>query len=129
MSDDQAAPLRIRYEYKQDDSAELKYAHGVWGGINSQGEIEMNFYLESDALPRWSERTLEPDGEMGPEKYPQDERQKNIIRHIHTKLVLNYHTALAVQEWLEGHLAILEESEDFLENSDPRTGSNGPFEH
>ena len=128
MHDDFSKPLRVRYEYKQDDSAQLKYAHGVWGGINSQGEIEMNFYVESDALPVWSERVIEPDGGMGPEITPHDERQKNIIRHIHTKLVLNYHTALAVQEWLEGNLAILEENEEMLD-SDPRTGNNGPFEH
>ena len=44
-------PARIRYEYEQDPAARLQYAHGVWGGINPQGEIEINFYLESDKLP------------------------------------------------------------------------------
>lgn len=127
MSDDYVGPLRIRYEYKEDEPTQLKYAHGVWGGINSQGEIEMNFYLESDALPRWSERAIEPDGDLGPEKYPHEERQKNIIRHIHTKLLLNYHTARAVQDWLESHLVILEENEGEPEGV-PQTGSSGPFE-
>ena len=128
MSDDNyAGPLRVRYEYKQDESAQLKYAHGVWGGINSQGEIEMNFYVESDALPAWSERAIEPDGGLGPEITPQDDRQKNIIRHIHTKLVLNYHTARAIQEWLESHLEILEDSEDMGVDA-ATSGSSGSFE-
>ena len=128
MSDDNyAGPLRVRYEYKQDESAQLKYAHGVWGGINSQGEIEMNFYVESDALPAWSERAIEPDGGLGPEITPHDERQKNIVRHIHTKLVLNYHTAMAIQDWLQSHLEILEDSEDMgIETA--TSGSSGSFE-
>lgn len=128
MSDDNyAGPLRVRYEYKQDESAQLKYAHGVWGGINSQGEIEMNFYVESDALPAWSERAIEPDGGLGPEITPHDERQKNIIRHIHTKLVLNYHTAMAIQDWLQSHLEILEDSEDMGIDA-ATSGSSGSFE-
>ena len=128
MSDDNyAGHLRVRYEYKQDESAQLKYAHGVWGGINSQGEIEMNFYVESDALPAWSERAIEPDGGLGPEITPHHERQKNIIRHIHTKLVLNYHTAMAIQDWLQSHLEILEDSEDMGIDA-ATSGSSGSFE-
>lgn len=127
MHNDFSKPLRVRYEYKQEDSAQLKYAHGVWGGINSQGEIEMNFYVESDAMPAWSERVIEPDGGMGPEITPHDERQKNIIRQIHTKLVVNYHTARAIQDWLESHLEILEDSEDMDIEAAP-SGSSGSFE-
>ena len=126
MSEDFSSPLRIRYEYKEINSPQLKYAHGVWGGINSQGEIEMNFYTESDALPQWSECTIEGDGSLGPEKAPHDERQKNVIRHIHTRLVLNYHTARAVQYWLESHLDILEDSEHL--DVDTPAGSSGSFE-
>ena len=37
-------PARIRYEYEQDPAARLQYAHGVWGGINPQGEIEIDVY-------------------------------------------------------------------------------------
>lgn len=126
MNDDYSGPVRIRYTYKETEPAELKYAHGVWGGINSQGEIEMNFYVESDALPNWSECTIEPDGSLGAEKVPHDERQKNVVRHIHTRLVLNYHTARAVQYWLENHLDILEDSEEAELNTP--AGSSGSFE-
>ena len=126
MSDDYSGPVHIRYKYKMDEPSQLKYAHGVWGGINSQGELEMNFYLESDALPDWSECVLEPDGGLGPEKVPHDDRQKNVIRHIHSRVVLNYHTARAVQYWLESHLDILEDSEHADLDSAP--GSSGSFE-
>ena len=52
----QQYPSRIRYEYEQDPETRLQYTHGVWGGINPQGEIEISFYLESDKMPPYSER-------------------------------------------------------------------------
>ena len=54
----QQYPSRIRYEYEQDPETRLQYTHGVWGGINPQGEIEISFYLESDKMPPYSERII-----------------------------------------------------------------------
>lgn len=102
-------PLRIRYEYEMDPKERLEFAHGVWGGINPQGEVELNFYTESDKLPPYSERIIAPDGSFGHEMAPFDENLKVIVRRIHTRLVLNYHTARAVLEWLEDKVDILEE--------------------
>ena len=101
-------PLRIRYEYEQDPEARLHYAHGVWGGINPQGEVELNFYTESDKLPLYSERIIAADGSLGHEMAPYDENLKVVTRRIHTKLILNYHTARAVLEWLEDKVDTLE---------------------
>lgn len=56
----QQYPSRIRYEYEQDPETRLQYTHGVWGGINPQGEIEISFYLESDKMPPYSERIIAP---------------------------------------------------------------------
>ena len=58
-------PLRIRYEYELDPNKRLEFAHGVWGGINPQGEVELNFYTESDKLPPYSERIVAADGGFG----------------------------------------------------------------
>ena len=107
MSDEQH-PLRIRYEYEQQPDTRLQYAHGVWGGINSQGEVEMNFYTESDKMPTFSERIVSPDGSLGHEMSPYDENLKVITRSIHTKLLMNYHTARAMLEWLQDKVEILE---------------------
>lgn len=105
-------PLRIRYEYEQDKNATLHYAHGVWGGINSQGEIELNFYTENDKLPQFSERIVAADGSLGHEISPFDESLKIVNRHVHTRLLLNYDTARAVFDWLDDKLTALETAED-----------------
>ena len=108
MSQENTYPHRIRYEYEQDQGTRPQYAHGVWGGINPQGEIEMNFYLESDKLPPFSERLVAQDGDFGHEMAPFDNEMRTITRHIHSRVVLNYHTARAVLEWLEDKLDALE---------------------
>ncbi len=112
MSKSNAHPAKIRYNYQMAPEARLHTAHGVWGGINPQGEIEMNFYHESDALPPYSERLVAPDGSIGHEITPEDDRQREVTRHIHSRVLLNYHTARAVLEWLEDRVAALEEEGD-----------------
>ena len=101
-------PLRIRYEYEEASGMQPKYAHGVWGGINAQGEIEISFYAESDKLPQYSERIIAPDGSFGHEMTPYDESLKIVTRHILSKIIVNYHTARDIMEWLEDKMQILE---------------------
>lgn len=109
MHKEELMPTRIRYNYEMDKKARLCTAHGVWGGINSQGEIEINFYSESDAIPDFTEQILAPDGSFGHEILPSTDEQHNVIRHIHSRVLLNYNTARAVVEWLEDRLDELEQ--------------------
>jgi len=104
-------PGKVRYEYQQDPDTRIHYAHGVWGGINPQGEIEVNFYLESDKMPPYSERLVAPDGSFGHEIAPCDEELRTVTRTIHSRVILNYHTARAVLEWLEDKLDMLDMEE------------------
>lgn len=121
MSQDKS-PLRIRYEYEQNPETRLQYAHGVWGGINPQGEVELNFYTESDKLPPYSERIIAPDGSFGHEMAPYDDNIKVVTRRIHSKLILNYHTARAVLEWLQDKVDTLESEEESLYFDDDENG-------
>lgn len=73
----QQYPSRIRYEYEQDPETRLQYTHGVWGGINPQGEIEISFYLESDKMPPYSERIIAPDGSFGHEIAPYNDEEQD----------------------------------------------------
>lgn len=101
-------PTKIRYEYEQDDDAKPNYTHGVWGGINPQGEVELNFYVESDKVPAFSERSVNADGSFGPEMAPYNEDVRTVVRNIHSKILVNYHTARALLEWLEEKIETLD---------------------
>lgn len=102
-------PTKIRFQYQQDPNARLHTAHGVWGGINPNGEIEMNFYHESDALPTFSEQLIAPDGSLGHEIFPDGQDVRQVIRLVHSRVLVNYQTAKALLDWLEEQVAILEE--------------------
>lgn len=104
-------PAKIRYIYSTASDTRLQTAHGIWGGINVQGEIEMNFYHESDALPAFSEQLVTPDGSIGHEITPEEEEQREVNRHVHSRVLLNYHTARALREWLEEQINALEEED------------------
>ena len=122
QNNDNKFPGKIRYEYEQDPGIRMRYAHGVWGGINPQGEIEVNFYLESDKMPPYSERLVAADGSFGHEVIPQDDDLRTVVRSIHSRVILNYHTARAMLEWLEDKLNVLDREEGvapLIYESDP----------
>jgi hypothetical protein len=104
-------PARIRYEYVHAPDASLHYAHGVWGGINPQGEIEINFYVEGDKMPDFSERLIAPDGSFGHEIAQGDASVRTIVRHVHSKVVVSHQTARALMDWLEDKIDALEAEE------------------
>lgn len=105
-------PLKVIYEYEIDEGCPRVPAHGVWGGLSPHGEIEMNIYSEGDKLPEYSERLIHPDGSVSDESSSTDEQQsKTIVRRVHAKVYMNYHTARAVIEWLEEKVQALEMDE------------------
>lgn len=101
-------PVRIRYEYEQDKNSKPQYAHGVWGGVNPMGEIELNFYLESDKLPGYTESFVAGDGHPGPELVPEDGTVKHVVRQVHSRVLINYHTARALLDWLDEKIEAIE---------------------
>ncbi len=121
MKHERKLPQSVRYEYCEESKVKLNYAHGVWGGVNPRGEIELNFYSESDKAPEYVECLVDAHGTLGPELVPEGAKQRTIVRTIHNKVLLNYHTAYAVMQWLEEQL----ESLDAVENAsfmDDETG-------
>ena len=51
-------------------------------------------------------------GSFGHEIAPYNDEERTITRHIHSRVVMNYHTARAMLEWLEDKVAALEAEED-----------------
>lgn len=101
-------PDRINYHYQTDPGAHLQVAHGVWGGINPHGEIEICFYHESDIPPLLTEQTVAADGSAGPERLSRNDSTRHIARQIHTRVLVNYNTARALLEWLEERVSELD---------------------
>ena len=52
---------------------------------------------------------------------------RTIVRHIHSRVVMNYHTARAMLEWLEDKIVALEAEEEG--GVPPITFDDGGFQH
>lgn len=113
---------KIRYEYEQDASVEVKYAHGVCGEINPNGEIEVSFYLETDKLPANFTHDLETNAVAIDDDNPENQNTRVMTRKVHTKVLLNYNSARVFLDWLEEKVSVLEIEEDVyeLENMEGR---------
>ncbi len=94
-------PMKLRYVYEKSRDCPTVTAHGVWGGVNPHGEIEMNLYTESDQLPEFTEHVVNPDGSIGPELAEHPEETRSIVRTVVTKVLVNYQTARALIDWLQ----------------------------
>lgn len=113
MAEGPKYPNKIKYEYVGANEKRAELIHGVWGGINAHGEIELNFYTESDKLPEKSEQLVYPDGHVGPEIAAMDEETRTVVRHINNRVIITYQTARALMEWLDEKVQALElESEN-----------------
>ena len=92
---------------EMDDDLPLSYVHGVFGEINTIGELEVNLYTEADALPTAAIGTINEDGEVASVEYPDTPNgTAEIVRTVHTRLLLNADTASLLARWLIEHLDI-----------------------
>lgn len=103
---------KIKFKYKFPDDYNPKYANGAYGGIGSQGEIVINFYLERQPIPRVELHQIQhekSDEENSPpvDIIPED-LSSTLIRYIQTGVVLNLRSARSIHSWLGKHIAILE---------------------
>lgn len=103
--------LKCKYIFKDDYNP--VYANGAQGGINPQGEIIINFYLERHALPVSQTYVLEKDkiNAAEVESEPKD-LNNSFVRVIENGVILNYQTAKEVHKWLGNHLLELETLSD-----------------
>lgn len=99
--------VKCKYIFKDDYNP--KYVNGAQGGINTQGEIVINFYLERTALPTSQTYEIKGDGIDAKEieSEPKD-LMNSFVRVIDNGVVMNYQTAKELHKWLGKHLESLE---------------------
>lgn len=107
----------INYKYKFDDSYNPDYVNGAIGGINPQGEIIINFYLERNSLPKthifdYDETTgVARQSSVMPLDY-----ENTFVRYISSGVVFNYKTAKEIHRWLGEHIKTLETDQNGSRN-------------
>lgn len=104
---DKKPSIKCKYKFAEDYNP--VYANGAQGGINLQGEIVINFYLERGALPK-SQTLLVKDQIISDEIIETEpvDLSTSFIRYVQNGVIMNYKTAKEVHSWLGKHLENLE---------------------
>jgi hypothetical protein len=101
---------KIKYKYKFSDVYNPVYVNGAHGGVSSQGEIILNFYLERQAIPRSQSYPI-VEGRLGSEILSESEPtdfRNSFVRFIETGVVLNVKTAKDIRDFLDQQITLLE---------------------
>jgi hypothetical protein len=99
----------LNIKYKFDSNYNPTYVNGALGGINPQGEIIANFYLERGPLPKSTKFELTGENQLGNvvEHNPED-FQNSLIRYVECGIVLNLNSAKQINKWLSEQISTLE---------------------
>lgn len=108
----------IKFKYIFQDDYNPVYINGAHGGINSQGEIIANFYLERMGLPNFQTQSITPEGKLGDviESDPKDLNQSH-VRFVRNGIIMNLQTAKLIYNWLGGHIKNLEQLQKLNDNT------------
>jgi len=102
---------KVKCKYVFDEDYNTKYVNGAQGGVNVQGEIIINFYLERHALPKSQTFKIDEIGavqEELPEEAEPIDLNQSFIRYIQNGVIMNYAVAKQIHIWLGKHLETLE---------------------
>ena len=108
-----AAVRSVKFLYRYAEDYNPCYANGAQGGITTQKEICLNFYLERMALPREETYAVEEGkvGTQGTSVPPHDPSQLVVMRYIATGVLLSPKAATELRDFLSRQLMILQSAE------------------
>lgn len=100
----------LKFKYIFDEDYNPVYVNGAQGGINPQGEIVANFYLERLALPNNQTQVVNPNGTLGDIiRSEPDDLNQSFVRFIKNGIVMNLQSAKSIYTWL-GDLIVQSEN-------------------
>lgn len=114
MSEKKDMPEQITFEYKISPMYTVYGVSGVFGGVNGQGQVIMNFFNERHAIPRTQTYAVLEKGVIG-EQPLSEEKKTFIIRDVMFAISINRATARSFAHFL---LNQTDQFEKFLKDSE-----------
>lgn len=103
----------LKFKYIFSDDYNPVYVNGAQGGVNPQGEIIANFYLERLALPTSQTQSITQEGTLGEviNTEPED-LNKSFVRFVKNGIVMNLQSAKSIYNWLGGLIEQCEKAQN-----------------
>lgn len=108
---DERQDVKLQVKYKFEDKYNPIYVNGAFGGVNSQGEIVMNFYFERMPIPYSEEFNVSDSGEVMGSTVVEPSTPVAAIRYIESGIVMDLQHAKQFHAWLGSHIQRLEQKE------------------
>lgn len=96
---------KLKFKYVVPDNLRDLYVNGLWGGVTPRAEIHMQFYNERIPIPNLV--TCEV-GEKGKLSEVDRDIGGDVVRVVQSSLVMDYSTAVAVRDWLNDRIKLVE---------------------
>ena len=90
---------KVKFGFKRDDNYRLIPVNGVWGGATARGDIRVDFFYESIAMPNEVTHELTLDNRLGPElgRKPAQDLQRTVL----VGMMLTPEQAESIGRWLQ----------------------------
>lgn len=94
---------QVIFKYIFPESYNPQYSNGAHGGVTTQGEIVMNFFMERQPLPHQETFAVKPTGIVGEAKSrtpPDPDGSLTVLRYIVGGIILNRDAAVRLHDFL-----------------------------
>jgi hypothetical protein len=99
-STQKTVPGTVAFDYIKSYQFRVVHADGVWGGVTNQGNVQIVFFSERQAIPRRIVHRVEEDRTLGPEIEEERVTRGGFVREVEVDVVMNISTAIALRDWL-----------------------------
>jgi hypothetical protein len=96
------ATRKIKIRYLKAYDFKISIVTGVYGGVTSNGLINVNFFNERAVIPDSSTVEVNEAGIIVGQ--PVDERDGDIMRELQSGLLMDVNTAKVIIKWLESKI-------------------------
>jgi hypothetical protein len=97
--DGSTKPDKISFEYKISPNFAVYAVSGVYGGLNAQGQVIINFLSERSAIPKTQTYSIQADNTLS-EKPIREEKKEEVIRDVMFAISISPPTARSFAKWL-----------------------------
>lgn len=106
----------ITFYYEKGTGYKMDYVNGLYGGVTTNEQIHINFFMEQLPVPSKIVYTEGEDGNYTMEGDPSSE--STVYRELKSGIIIDLEVAYSMIDWLMERVTILEEMQKVKEDEE-----------
>lgn len=99
-----AQAREVTFVYRHSGGYRQVPANGVFGGLTTQGDFRMEFYLEAPEIPAEVRHRITEDQRLD-EELSRTPAERRIVRDLQVGILMSRDQARSLADWIHGKLA------------------------